>query len=302
MTKVIVVEKTLDPESRKYKGNCAICQRPILGKLNRKFCGSKCTSLYHGGLKKTMGTEWDFKVIGLGHSNPPIPPPEEITTKPAEQKPDISNAEIAMSKAVIKPQLDQMRLRARKLHKEAGVKYGSFDYGVHLEAVENVAIENFELFIEYIQPSIAARITMSENYLVEKAIDVITAANFHDILEDTTQTYTDVEAMHGEAVAEAVYACTSEKGRYRRERLSVKFYQELREKPLGVFIKICDRYANIQFSADHSNVRKLKMYHNEHRFFKNQLHRYATAYKPILAEMDRIFSDNQDFMYPEKEA
>lgn len=87
---------------------------------------------------------------------------------------------------------------------------------------------------------------------------------FHETIEDFRMTYNDVkEACHNlffedapahitsefaDRVADIVYAVTDEKGKTRKERKSEKYYKELSENPLAVFVKLADISANTLFS------------------------------------------------------
>lgn len=69
----------------------------------------------------------------------------------------------------------------------------------------------------------------------------------HDLIEDARITYNDIKELIGEDVANIIYACTEEKGRNRKERKSDKFYEELKQNKLAVFVKLCDIMANMKF-------------------------------------------------------
>lgn len=78
----------------------------------------------------------------------------------------------------------------------------------------------------------------------------------HDTLEgDARMTYNDlVKALklykyqELEKIADMVYCVTDEKGRNRAERKNDKYYKELSENKLAVFVKLADISANTLFS------------------------------------------------------
>lgn len=78
--------------------------------------------------------------------------------------------------------------------------------------------------------------------------EVLAACWAHDTIEDTRQTYNDVKKVLGENVADIVYACTTEKGKTRKERQSEKYYESIRNTPGAIFVKLCDRIANTSYS------------------------------------------------------
>jgi len=79
----------------------------------------------------------------------------------------------------------------------------------------------------------------------------------HDLIEDARQTYNDIVEVCGDylgnsiasrMVADMVYCVTDEKGKNREERKNAKYYNELRENKLAVFVKLSDIAANTLYS------------------------------------------------------
>lgn len=112
----------------------------------------------------------------------------------------------------------------------------------------------------------------------KEIIPLIFGAYFHDTIEDARLTYNDVKAiaakyMDDEQVivaANIVYACTNEKGKTRAERANEKYYREIRETPFAPLVKMCDRFANIKYSASH-NSRMIGVYSKEWKHFLNDV-------------------------------
>jgi hypothetical protein len=50
-----------------------------------------------------------------------------------------------------------------------------------------------------------------------------------------------------EGAADIIYAVTNDKGKNRKERAGVKYYEGIRKTPGAVFVKLCDRIANVQY-------------------------------------------------------
>ena len=69
----------------------------------------------------------------------------------------------------------------------------------------------------------------------------------HDAIEDTRVSYNDVVNHLGKDAAGIVYAVTNEKGKNRAERASDKYYEGIVATPGAVFVKLCDRIANVQY-------------------------------------------------------
>jgi (p)ppGpp synthase/HD superfamily hydrolase len=91
---------------------------------------------------------------------------------------------------------------------------------------------------------------------------IILAAWGHDLIEDTRVSYNDVKEVLGFGAAEIIYACTNEKGKNRKERANDKYYEGIRNTPGAVFVKLCDRIANVQYSKLTSS-RMFEMYKKE---------------------------------------
>ena len=131
-------------------------------------------------------------------------------------------------------------------------------------------------------------------HLVEevKREDVKLACFAHDTIEDTRVTYNDVKEKLGFYVAELVYALTNEKGKNRKERANDKYYKGIRNTPCAVFVKMCDRIANVQYSKM-SGSRMFEMYHKENDdFIKNLgITEHHMCY-PMKQYLDKVFEVN----------
>jgi len=88
----------------------------------------------------------------------------------------------------------------------------------------------------------------------------------HDLIEDTRVSYNDVKEHLGQEAADIVYAVTNEKGKNRKERGGVKYYEGIRQTPGAVFVKLCDRIANVQYSKM-TKSRMFEMYKKENESF-----------------------------------
>lgn len=97
--------------------------------------------------------------------------------------------------------------------------------------------------------------------------DIIRAAvAAHDVIEDTRQSYNDVKDKLGEQIADLVYACTTEKGKTRKERNGKAYYSGIRNTKYAAFVKLCDRISNCVFSR-FSDSHMLKKYRSEYAEF-----------------------------------
>ena len=126
--------------------------------------------------------------------------------------------------------LEKAREFAEYHHNGTNHKYDGKPYTYHLSMVVEVA----ERFIHLIP--------------VNKRDTVLAACWCHDTIEDCRVTYNDVKSELGEEVANIVYALTNEKGKTRKERANDKYYEGIRNTKGAVFVKLCDRIANVQYS------------------------------------------------------
>lgn len=122
--------------------------------------------------------------------------------------------------------------------------------------------------------------------------NVTLAAYGHDLIEDTRVSYNDVKSVLGFGAAEIIYAVSNEKGKNRKERANDKYYEGIRNTPGAVFVKLCDRIANVQYSKM-TGSRMFEMYKKENPEFTKALglrgdgvdypgHEYYKMYKYLV--------------------
>ena len=92
----------------------------------------------------------------------------------------------------------------------------------------------------------------------------------HDLIEDTRVSYNDVKEHLGQEAADIIYALTNEKGKNRKERANHKYYDGIRNTKGAVFVKLCDRIANVQYSKM-TGSRMFEMYKKENSEFTKAL-------------------------------
>lgn len=123
--------------------------------------------------------------------------------------------------------------------------------------------------------------------------DIILSAWGHDLIEDTRVSYNDVKVYLGEVPANIIYACTNEKGKNRLERANDKYYEGIRNTPGAVFVKLCDRIANVQYSKM-TRSRMFEMYKKENDHFIEQLGYYSDynnhQLKPMFVYLENLFN------------
>lgn len=152
-------------------------------------------------------------------------------------------------------------------HNDTNHKYDGQPYTYHLSMVVDVA----QKFIHLIPAN--------------KRDIVLAACYCHDTIEDCRVTYNDVKSELGEEVANIVYALTNEKGKTRKERANDKYYQGIRDTEFAVFVKLCDRIANIQYSYSQRS-RMSDMYKKETPEFIKSI--YDEKYEQLFHYLENL--------------
>jgi (p)ppGpp synthase/HD superfamily hydrolase len=121
---------------------------------------------------------------------------------------------------------------------------------------------------------------------VEK-INVLCGAIGHDLIEDARVTYNDIKHRVGDGVADIIYCCTEEKGKNRDERHSEKYFNELKENELAVFVKLCDIIANVKYSLL-TNSSMYNKYKKEYPKVKEKL--YIDRYQELFVYLEKLLN------------
>ncbi|MCU0444888.1 MAG: phosphohydrolase [Microscillaceae bacterium] len=162
--------------------------------------------------------------------------------------------------------LETSKSYALACHQDTHHLYDNQPYQVHLEMVEAVALNFIHLIPE-----------------ADREV-VLAGCWVHDVIEDCRQTYNDVKTATSEAIAELAYALTNEKGKNRAERANDKYYQGIRETPYAIFVKLCDRIANVQYSQQ-KNSRMVAVYQQENANFCQKM--YAAQYLEMFIYLEK---------------
>jgi len=119
--------------------------------------------------------------------------------------------------------------------------------------------------------------------------EVVTAACWlHDTIEDCRCSYRDVLNASRYEVAEIVRAVTNDqRGRNRKERMPMQCYTDIRETTCAVFVKLCDRIANVQYSKM-TGSKMFEMYKNEQEYFQAMLN-VEPSLQPMWDYLNNLF-------------
>lgn len=146
--------------------------------------------------------------------------------------------------------------------------YDEFGYDFHL----NMVFTNTINYADNIEP---------ENDNIVQA-----AAWLHDILEDTDCSPDLLRKEFGETIFEIVFALTDPKGGNCAERKAA-VYKKLQPQRLAVYVKLCDRLANVTHGFNTFNREKIDMYIKEHKAFRDALY-IEGEYDSLWAAIERI--------------
>lgn len=129
---------------------------------------------------------------------------------------------------------------------------------------------------------------------VDSYLDGILLATWgHDLIEDTRVSYNDVKTHLGQEAADIIFAVTNEKGKNRKERANDKYYEGIRNTKGAVFVKLCDRIANVQYSKM-TKSRMFEMYKKENDNFMVKLGYNGTNTHPyfeMFSYLKNLFND-----------
>ena len=126
---------------------------------------------------------------------------------------------------------------------------------------------------------------------------VLAAVIAHDSVEDARLTYNDVYKMAKDCgatdkeafmIAEMVRAVTNNvRGRDRDERMPDYIYDEIRAIFFSVFVKLCDRHANVQYGLITGSSMP-KKYKKENTHFQGKLYTKG-LYEEMWDELNVLF-------------
>jgi (p)ppGpp synthase/HD superfamily hydrolase len=155
-------------------------------------------------------------------------------------------------------------------HRKTNHMYDTYlPYEFHLRMVNQVAME-FRGLLDNTKDYY----TGSEDPMIHDKVTLLDACLLatwgHDLIEDCRVSYNDVTDNLGQEAADIVYAVTNEKGKTRKDRANSKYYEGILQTPGAVFVKLCDRIANVQYSKM-TKSRMFEMYKKENLEFTKAL-------------------------------
>ena len=170
-------------------------------------------------------------------------------------------------------------------------------YSFHLRMVDHVA----SMFEHLLNDEVDMQTGKSREQLANSRIGFVSlrmaarkACWGHDTIEDTRCSYNDVVKNLGKDASDIVYAVTNEKGKNRAERANDKYYEGIVSTPGAVFVKLCDRIANVQYGKM-SGSSMFEKYRKENENFIRKLGYYEQLNDhpllPMFKYLIRLFED-----------
>lgn len=188
---------------------------------------------------------------------------------------------IIMMSIILSPLLYVKRAKYHKFkqfgidsHASVNHKYDGKPYSVHLKLVHKYGKRYIYLLGNL------------SKYKIEHILGICW---LHDLIEDCRLTYNDVKSYCGYMAAEIVFALSNEKGKFRRDRANNKYYDDMKKVDYAVFIKLCDRLANIEYSKRKSSG-MFNVYKNEHAEFRKKL--YEPRFAAMFFDMEIMLGIN----------
>jgi (p)ppGpp synthase/HD superfamily hydrolase len=163
---------------------------------------------------------------------------------------------------------NQLIKRARELaflyHEKQ--KYGNHPYSYHLQNVVNV-------------------VRIFSSLIPKKSLeDAICIAYLHDILEDTICTQDEILRASNPRILLAVKLLTKKDSDFE------KYFEQIAQDDLAIFVKLCDRYCNIIESINGNNKNKLAKYEKQNPKFIEIL--FRKNYIDLIEELRFLFDPN----------
>lgn len=184
-----------------------------------------------------------------------------------------------------------------KQHNDTNHMYDKYlPYEFHLRMVDEVR-KKFRhilpkmLFIDNPLPS---RLLVEPGDYTHLVIEL--ACYGHDLQEDTRVTYNDINRELGSDVAEIIRAVTNYgRGRNRDERMPDFVYDDIRNTPGAIFVKLCDRIANVQYGKMMGSSMFTK-YKKENEHFLQKLglvglDQDMITYYEMVTYLNNLFND-----------
>lgn len=155
--------------------------------------------------------------------------------------------------------LNSLSRRAKKFfvdaHNETNQKYDNYSYEFHLEHVADVVRRFAYRFFDTDEIELA-----------------IAAAYGHDAVSDARLTFNDISSglMHERLAKICCNLCEDVWGINRDERNSDSYYARISSDEISLFVKLCDRIANIEYSM-HTGSSMFIKYMKEQSNFVSKL-------------------------------
>lgn len=166
-------------------------------------------------------------------------------------------------------QIAKAKKFATDLHNKRNLTYGEgLEYSYHLNMVANTVHDNFTLINHNIYEEMEFMLILSNIDKFDMLITLEQIAWLHDTIEDCAITYNDLKQEFGEFIADCVYDLSNELGKNRKERHE-KTAPKIAKNPFAVYVKLCDRIANMEYSISTGSSMAKKYYAERDEFIES---------------------------------
>jgi (p)ppGpp synthase/HD superfamily hydrolase len=182
---------------------------------------------------------------------------------------------------------------AIEAHSKVNHLYDGKPYSVHLAMVSDIAYRFFDVALNEQLLNYDFKENLHNVEVLKN--NILHICWLHDTIEDCRVTYNDLRMIVSIEIADAVYALSNEKGKNRNERANQKYFQDIRNNRIALFVKLCDRIANVTYSKENSS-NMYEVYKSENKKFIESLftplgttEQERTVYFPITNHLEKLF-------------
>lgn len=163
------------------------------------------------------------------------------------------------------------------------------DGGIHYHIIVNNQMYGNELYTTLLEDvvKLVKYYLPYFNTTIKDSV-IIDCAWLHDIVEDCNEVNIDlIQSKFGVDVSSIIGVLTVPKGLSRKEVLKSGHYVKIGGNSVALFIKLCDRMANIENVIKCGKSSLLKMYGKEHKYLmENTTHH--TKFQKLVEDLNKV--------------
>jgi len=161
--------------------------------------------------------------------------------------------------------MEKLRIIAQQIYKQSNCSYDNMDYMYHIDMVSEILKKNKDVFLN------------QDDYII-----TLKASIFHDIIEDTNQSYNTILKICGKNVADIILNVTDVPEKNRLLKQLHTFPKTINDYR-SILLKMADVGANSSYSKEKKTIYH-NMYINEYQFKKYVFQTALKQYTHLLNE------------------